>query len=40
MVTETAEDGTLGARRIWLEGGDAVLFVGPLPVYAPVFEGP
>ena len=41
MVQEkaaAAEDGTLGARRIWLEGEDAALFVEALPVYAPVFE--
>ncbi len=35
---ETAEDGTLGARRIVLEGEDADLFLEALPVYAPVLE--
>jgi hypothetical protein len=33
-----AEDGTLGARRIWLEGNDADLFLEALPVYSPVLE--
>ncbi len=37
-ATETAEDGTLGARRIWLEGEDADLFLESLPVYTPVLE--
>ncbi len=37
-ATETAEDGTLGARRIWLEGDDADLFLEALPVYVPVLE--
>lgn len=37
--TETAEDGTLGAHRIWLEGEDADLFLESLPVYTPVLEG-
>ncbi len=36
---ETAENGTLGARRIWLEGEDADAFLVALPVYAPVLEG-
>ncbi len=35
---ETAEDGTLGARQIWLEGADADLFLESLPVYTPVLE--
>lgn len=35
---ESAEDGTLGPRRIWLEGEDADLFIESLPVYAPVLE--
>ncbi len=37
-AVETAEDGTLGARRIVLEGEDADLFLEALPVYAPVLE--
>ncbi len=37
-AVETAEDGTLGARRIWLEGEDADLFLEALPVYAPVLD--
>ncbi len=37
-ATETAEDGTLGPRRIMLEGEDADLFLESLPVYAPVLE--
>ncbi len=36
---ETAEDGVVRARRIWLEGEDAELFLEALPVYAPVMEG-
>ena len=38
-AVETAEDGTLRAHRIWLEGEDADLFIEALPVYAPVLEG-
>lgn len=38
-AVQAAEDGTLGARRIWLEGDDADLFIEALPVYAPVLEG-
>ncbi len=38
-ATETAEDGTLGPRRIILSGEDADLFIESLPVYAPVLEG-
>ncbi len=37
-ATETAEDGTLGPRRIMLEGDDADAFLVALPVYAPVLE--
>ncbi len=37
-AVETAEGGTLGARRIWLEGEDADLFLEALPVYTPVLE--
>lgn len=37
-ATETAEDGTLSPRRIWLEGEDADLFLEALPTYAPVLE--
>lgn len=35
---ETAEDGILTARKIWLQGDDADLFIESLPVYAPVLE--
>lgn len=35
---ETAQDGTLTARRIILEGEDANLFLEALPIYAPVLE--
>jgi hypothetical protein len=35
---EIGEDGTLGPRRIWLEGEDADLFLESLPVYTPVLE--
>lgn len=38
-ATETAEDGTFGAHRIWLEGEDADLFLESLPVYTPGLEG-
>ena len=42
VITTTAmeigEDGTLGPRRIWLEGEDADLFLESLPVYTPVLE--
>ncbi len=37
-AVESSEDGTLGARRIVLEGEDADLFLEALPVYAPVLE--
>ena len=37
-AVETGEDGTIGARRIWLEGEDADLFIESLPTYTPVFE--
>jgi len=33
-----AEDGTPTARKIVLEGEDADLFLGALPVYEPVLE--
>lgn len=35
---ETAEDGTFTARRIWLEGDTAELFIESLPIYSPVLE--
>lgn len=38
-ATEMAEDGAVRARRIWLKGEDADLFLEALPVYAPVLEG-
>lgn len=42
VITTTAmeanEDGTLGPRRIVLEGEDADLFLESLPVYSPVLE--
>ncbi len=38
-ATETAEDGTLGPRRIILAGEDADLFLESLPTYTPVLEG-
>ncbi len=38
ITTTTVEDGTVGARRIWLEGEDADLFLEALPVYAPVLD--
>lgn len=37
-AVEVAEDGTLGPRRLCLEGEDADLFLAALPVYAPVLE--
>ncbi len=37
-ATETDEDGATRARRIWLEGDDADLFLEALPVYSPVLE--
>lgn len=37
-AVETAEDGSLGPRRIILEGKYADLFLESLPVYAPVLE--
>ncbi len=37
-ATETAKDGAVRARRIWLEGEDADLFLAALPVYSPVLE--
>ncbi|CAA9474872.1 MAG: hypothetical protein AVDCRST_MAG12-1078 [uncultured Rubrobacteraceae bacterium] len=33
-----AEDGTLGPRRIILEGEDADLLLESLPTYSPVLE--
>jgi hypothetical protein len=42
VITTTAvaaaEDGTPTARKIVLEGEDADLFLGALPVYEPVLE--
>lgn len=37
-AVETAVDGLPRARRIWLEGEDADLFLEALPVYAPVLD--
>lgn len=37
-AVESSEDGTLGGRRIVLEGEDADLFLEALPTYTPVLE--